>query len=253
MIDMKCPSCGAGGRIPPEKVNTRLVCKKCLRVFHVNASGASVLGEHAPATPPKNVPKTQSARETTRRETTHHDTVERFDEMAAKLSNVKIPQINPVAVAMVAGVILLSALGYWFFTKESLEKRSQELARSFLKADMKPAIDLSLPETVMDTIRWYSENFKRYNELKLLFGGQEAGVTIQVVGEPSGGTAQVDMLFSKAGMRFDGSIFQDMFQPNPSLNGGKDSLQLHVVWVKDMWGNWLLDGTQTYSGKTSSR
>ena len=31
MIDMNCPSCGAGGRIPREKVNTRLVCKKCLQ------------------------------------------------------------------------------------------------------------------------------------------------------------------------------------------------------------------------------
>ena len=60
MIDMKCPSCGAGGRIPKEKVNTRLVCKKCLRVFHVTSAGNTVLGEpaapkdeHKPRTGPR--------------------------------------------------------------------------------------------------------------------------------------------------------------------------------------------------------
>ena len=60
MIDMKCPSCGAGGRMPREKVNTRLVCKKCLRVFHVTASGNTVLGEPAA---PKDQPKPHHRRE----------------------------------------------------------------------------------------------------------------------------------------------------------------------------------------------
>ena len=39
MIDMKCPSCGAGGRIPREKVNTRLVCKKCLESLSRDLGG----------------------------------------------------------------------------------------------------------------------------------------------------------------------------------------------------------------------
>ena len=45
MIEMKCPACSAGGRIPRDKKNTRLVCKKCLAVFHLSPSGTPVLGE----------------------------------------------------------------------------------------------------------------------------------------------------------------------------------------------------------------
>src|ERR1700677_1946629 len=187
MIDMKCPSCGAGGRVPREKVNTRLVCKKCLRVFHITASGNTVLGEPAP---PKDAPKTQSHRESAR-----HDTVERFDTVASKLSGVKLPQINPMVLASIGGIVLVAALGYWFFSKQSLEQRSQEIAKSFLKADMKTAVDLSVPGTEMDTIRWYADVFKQYGELKLSFGGQDAGVNVTRQGDAKGGPVEVKLVF----------------------------------------------------------
>ena len=45
MVEMKCPACGAEGRAPKDKINTRLVCKKCLRVFHLTPSGRAVIGE----------------------------------------------------------------------------------------------------------------------------------------------------------------------------------------------------------------
>src|SRR5262249_49109459 len=38
MIEMSCPRCGAGGRVPRERVNSRLVCRKCLQVFHLSPS-----------------------------------------------------------------------------------------------------------------------------------------------------------------------------------------------------------------------
>jgi hypothetical protein len=240
MIDMKCPSCGAGGRVPREKVNTRLVCKKCLRVFHITASGNTVLGEPAA---PKDAPRAQSHRDSARRET-----VDKFDNVAAKLSNVKLPQIDPKVFVAIGGIVLVAALGYWFFSKQSLKQRAVEIARSFAKADMKTAVDFSLPGTEMDTIRWYNDAYKQYGELKLLFGGQEAGVTVEEQSEATGGTVPVKLIFSKEGMRFDGSIFADIFQPNPSLNKGKSSLELPLFWTKDFWGNWLLDGTKTYSG-----
>jgi len=243
MIDMKCPSCGAGGRVPREKVNTRLVCKKCLRVFHITASGNTVLGEPAP---PKDAPKTQSHREAAR-----HDTVQKFDNAASKLSNVKLPQINPNVLYSIGGIVLVAALGYWFFSKQSIEQRSQDIARAFIKADMKTAVDLSQPGTEMDTIRWYSDVYKQYGELKLSFGGQEAGVSVQPQPDSKGGTVQVKLIFSKEGMRFDGSIFSDMVQPNPTLNKGKSSLELPLFWTKDLWGNWLLDGTKTFTGTAS--
>jgi hypothetical protein len=240
MIDMKCPSCGAGGRVPREKINTRLVCKKCLRVFHITASGNTVLGEPAP---PKDAPKTLSPREAAR-----HDSVQKFDDAASKLSNVKLPKIDPKVLLAIGGIVLVAALGYWFFSKQSLELRAQAIAVSFAKADMKTAVDVSVPGTELDTIRWYSDVYKQYGELKLLFGGQEAGVTIQPQGDMTTETVRVKLIFSKDGMRFDGSIFADIFQPNPTLNKGKSSLELPLFWTRDMWGNWLLDGTKTFAG-----
>ena len=60
MIEMKCPGCGAGGRIPRDKKNTRLVCKKCLKVFHMSPGGKTVLGEPPTA---KDAPKEKARRE----------------------------------------------------------------------------------------------------------------------------------------------------------------------------------------------
>jgi hypothetical protein len=240
MIDMKCPSCGAGGRVPREKVNTRLVCKKCLRVFHITPAGNTVLGEPAA---PKEQPKTQYVRESARR-----DTVDRFDDMASTLSKFRLPQVQPMTLAVIAGVVLLSALGYWFFSKQSIEARSLAVARAIQRQEMKPVIELSAPGTELDTIRWCTDTIKQYNELKHALAGQEAGITVQPPGAPQGGTTPVYVHFSSTGMRFDGSLFNDALQPNPSLAHAKQTLELCLFWTTDMWGNWLLEGTKTFTG-----
>lgn len=45
MIKMSCPNCGRRGNIPSEKVNTRLHCKKCDAVFHMDTAGKILLGD----------------------------------------------------------------------------------------------------------------------------------------------------------------------------------------------------------------
>jgi hypothetical protein len=243
MIDMKCPSCGAGGRIPREKVNTRLICKKCLRVFHVTSGGSTILGE--PAVPKEQL-KAQPAREPRRR-----DTVDKFDDVTSTLSKIRIPRVPPMAIALVAGVGLLSALGYWLFSKQSIETRSLAVARAIQQTDMKQVIDLAAPGTEMDTIRWYNDTYKQYMELKLALAGQDAGITVQAPGAPQGGTTPVYVHFSTTGTRFDGSIFNDALGPNPSLAHAKQTLEVCMFWTTDMWGSWLLDGTKTFTGPTS--
>ena len=241
---MKCPSCGAGGRIPNEKVNTRLVCKKCLRVFHVTPAGNTVLGEPAV---PKEQPKPRSTRESTRQ-----DSVQSFDELTSKLSKIRLPEVQPTTLGLIAAIILLSTVGYWFiFYKQSLATRTESVARAIVKSDMKTVIDLAAPGTEMDTMRWYHDVYKSYLDLKLALAGQEAGISIQLPGEDKGGTTRVNLLFSKDGLRFDGSLFNDALQPNPSLSRPSQSLDVPLFWVKDIWGNWHLDGTKTFAGTAS--
>jgi hypothetical protein len=100
-------------------------------------------------------------------------------------------------------------------------------------------------------MRWYHDVFKSYMDLKLALAGQDAGISIQLPGGESGGTTRVNLVFSKDGLRFDGSIFSDALHPNPSLSSAKQSLDVPLFWVKDLWGNWLLDGTKTFAGTAS--
>jgi hypothetical protein len=244
LIDMKCPSCGAGGRIPKEKVNVRLVCKKCLRVFHVTPAGNTVLGEPAA---PKEESKPRHNRESAR-----SDTVQSFDELTSRLSKVRLPEVQPMTLGLIAGIVLLSTFGYWFvFYKQSLATRTESVARAIVKSDMKTVVDLAVQGTEMDTMRWYHDVYKSYLDLKLALAGQEAGIVIQVPVEDRGGTTRVNVLFSKEGLRFDGAIFNDALQPNPSLSRSKTSLDVPLFWVKDLWGNWHLDGTKTFAGTAS--
>jgi hypothetical protein len=45
MIPMACPSCGRRGSVPQDKINSRLHCKKCDAIFHMDVEGHVVMGE----------------------------------------------------------------------------------------------------------------------------------------------------------------------------------------------------------------
>ena len=118
MIEMKCPGCGAGGRVPREKKNTRMVCKKCLKVFHLSPSGTPVLGEPPE---PKDAPKERV------QEGSRGGGIEfggSFDDLTQKFSKIKLPRISGAAAGIAAVVILLAALGIWLFARQSLQDPS---------------------------------------------------------------------------------------------------------------------------------
>jgi hypothetical protein len=45
MIPMTCPNCGRRGTVPPDRLNTRMRCKKCEAIFFMDRSGKIVLGD----------------------------------------------------------------------------------------------------------------------------------------------------------------------------------------------------------------
>ena len=238
MIEMKCPGCGAGGRAPRDKMNTRLVCKKCLKVFHLSPSGQTVAGE-----PPlqKNQPK-----ERVRKESGGIEMGGAIDDIAQRFSKVKLPRISGAALGISALVILVAGLGYWFFSKQSLVQRSELVARSLMNLDdMKIAIDLSVPETFNDTIQWYGVAAKKCGELKMAMAGIDPGVKIKVLSDGSPPPAVVIAQFSTEGTRLAGAGV-DTFQPTPSLANAPSMVEVHLYFVKDSFGNWLLDGTRTF-------
>ncbi len=242
-IDMKCPGCGAAGRVPRDKINTRLVCKKCLKVFHMSPGGQPVLGE-----PPalKNQPKDKVRRES------GGGGIElggSFDDLSQRFSKIKLPKVSAAAVGITVAVIVVAGLGFLLFSRQSLAKRSELVAKSLLNAEqMKDAIDMSVPETVLDTIRWYSEASKKCGELKVAMGGIEPNVTINILSDGSTPPAVVVAQFSPEGTRLAGAGV-DTFQPTPSLSNASSRVEVHLYFVKDSFGNWLLDGTRTFNEK----
>ncbi len=247
MKELKCPSCGAGGRVPTYKINVRLICKKCLKPFHVTASGHTIPGDPPVA---KDAPKG------TRPGESHgYETGVALEEMASRLSrfNFKLPQISPITLAIIAGLVLLLGGGYWLLSRQSLEARATFIANSMIKGEMKSVIDVCVPGTETEAIMWYGDVYKKYMTLKLALGGQEAVVHVQPQGDTRGGSALVVAHFSREGTPVESSAFADALQPVPSLANNNQTMQVPIFLAKAPWGDWLLDGKRTAAGSTPGR
>jgi hypothetical protein len=243
MIEIKCPACSAGGRVPRDKKDTRLVCRKCLAVFHLSPSGAAVLGE-----PPV---RKDAAKEKVRAASgSGGGGIElggSLEDIAAKFSKIKMPRISGSAAGIGAGVILILALGVWLFARQSLTARAETVARATMSADaIKGAMDVSVPETALDVIRWHSEASRKYGDLKMALGGTDAKLDLSVLSDGSKGPGIVIAKFSAEGTRM-GNAGVEAIHPNPSLASTNSTIELHLYFVKDGFGNWLLDGTRTFN------
>jgi hypothetical protein len=236
MIDMKCPSCGAAGRIPPYKVNVRLICKKCLKPFYITSAHRAVLGD-----PPVAKVASKGAK-------SGYERTEAIDEVAAKLSSLKLPRIPPAVLGAIAVVFLVVGGLYWILSRQSLETRSEIVAHTLINGEMKTIIDLCVPGTETEAIMWYAQVASKYNLFKRAIGPEDPAVNIHVQGDSRGGSALVFATYSKPGTRIATPAFLESLQPVPSLSNANEVFELPLFWVKDTWGNWVLDGKRTAVG-----
>ncbi len=240
MIEMSCPRCGAGGRVPRDRVNSRLVCKKCLQVFHLSPSLHPVIGE-PPA--PKAV-----ARERVQRERVELE-IPGLDGLGDKLSKLKLPDAKIVGVTV--AVLLVVGFFWWLFSKQSVEQQSQALASAIRKLDMDTSVGLALPGTEMETMKWVGDVYKQYLDLKLSIGNLEPGVQISAH-ENSDGSAQALFQFSREGASSTGPLsVEQAASLEPQSPETKKSMELVVYWTKDTWGTWRLDGKRTAEAGTA--
>jgi len=217
-------------------MNVRLVCKKCLRVFHLTPSGQPVMGE-PPA--PKDAPREKAVREP------GYELRGPIDAALDRLSTLKMPQISPRTIALVAGVFVVLGIGYWVLARQSLEKRNEVLVRALMTTDMKTVMDFSVPGTEMDTIMWYNNTYKDYMDLKLALGGIDAGMKTKILDEGKNGLAVVVTQLSEEGTRLAGAGLTEGPIPSKST---KSMLELHTYWVRDAFGNWRFDGSRSLKG-----
>lgn len=234
MIEMSCPRCGAGGRVPRDKVNSRLVCKKCMQVFHLSPSLHPVMGE-PPA--PKEVPRERIARERIEID------LPGFEGLGEKLSRVKLPDAKTLGITL--GVLLVLGFFYWLFSKQTVDQRSHALASAIRKLDLDAASTMALAGTEMEAMKWVGDVYKQYLDLKLNLGNLDPGVQISTQVN-SDGSAQSLLRFSREGATSTGplSVEQASSLEDKSSEARK-SMELVVFWAKDTWGAWRLDGKRT--------
>ena len=152
MIEMNCPACGAGGRVPRDKVGTRLVCKKCLKVFHLTPSGQAVLGE-----PP--APKV-AAKEKSSKDPTGYQTTEALEELASKMAKIKLPSRQNLAswLDRAGGRIGLLVV----FPPVAREPAPAKSLKPSSAAEIKKIVDISVPGTETDVILWFNDVYQQY-------------------------------------------------------------------------------------------
>jgi hypothetical protein len=129
MIPMSCPSCGRKGNVPLDRLNTRMHCKKCDAVFHLDASGKPMLGE------PPAAKGSKAARAAARAK---NEPLDPIGMVASKL--VKVPKPIWIGLAVVLG-LFVAWKGIGLIqpaaanADESFAARNEQAALAFLNAD----------------------------------------------------------------------------------------------------------------------
>ncbi len=236
MVEIECPACGAAGRAPKEKILTRLVCRKCLKVFHVTPSGKAVVGE-PPATgqtatavsPGKAVPdRTQK--------------IDQWFDRASKGLFMPKSRILPVGLILLA--VAAAAVFYSFWRPDSLENRVAQAARAAVQGDRRTIQELAATGHGDAVDAWYVSIRPKCDELLQRLGSNKLTVETKITLEDPGHqwadvVAQVSI---EEGLERKGNVL-----PDASIveNSSGQSISLPMAWKIDGIAGWRLDGGRT--------
>jgi len=229
MIAIKCPACGAEGRAPNDKVLTRLVCKKCLRVFHVTPSGKSVLGE-PPGTGQTSLAQSRVAPDRTLE-------VDQWFARAWKRFS------SPTSLILTAGLILLAVVAASFssWRPESLQDRVARAARAAVQGDLKTIEELAATGTDTYMGPWYVSIRPQSDELLQRLGSSKLAVETEVKQQDSGqgGVEVIAWVSTSEDLERKGRAL-----PDPTIVAASANplpISLPMFWKYEGWGGWRLD------------
>jgi hypothetical protein len=232
MIEIKCPACGAGGRATKEKILTRLVCRKCLKVFHVTPSGKSVLGEPpatgqtATADPQKTVDRTQTVEEW-------------FDRASTRFS-------SPTTLILAVGLILLVVAAVHFAARspERLQDRVAQAARAAVQGDLRTIREMAATGTSAEVSAWYLSIRPQCDELLVRLGSKKLAVDT-VVKQVDSTQEQIELVAQvsiEEGLERSGNLLPDASSVVTPIT---PPLSLPMAWKSEGRSGWRLDGKRT--------
>jgi len=234
VIEMKCPSCKVAGRVSKDKVNTRLVCRKCLSVFHITPTGRAVLGE-----PPQAAVTTPKA---PREKYGLHLSLEVppwLRRVAGVVFSPRLLSVVGVLIVLVGGYTAVS-----IFRGESLQERATKVARAVVIGDLGILLELTATGTGDDTLKWYNAVRPQCDELRSVLRTPTPYVEVLVKNEDSGsGTAQVvARVTAQEPLSRTASGAPDL---GVGASASNKSIDLPLTLTSEGMAGWMLDGTRT--------
>ena len=226
MIDLECPKCGRVGSIPPSRANSRLVCKKCMSVFHMGATGRAVLGEPASAHQDAHGHGAATA-------------VKKADASAPSfdLGEINYGLLGVLAVLLLIGVGYVLAVGFGSRSPTNVYPFALEMANAIEKSDANAVQALATSDSAGEAASWFQSAQRTVEELKK---GNGLKVTAIVATENAAeGTAQVEIFL----IPIKGQARNEQIAREAGAAVGKVS-QLMTFWTF-AGGRWRFDAKKT--------
>jgi len=220
MPELSCPQCGRLGNVPRNKLESRLVCKKCHAIFHMNKAGRVVLGEpHS-----EGRGGTRTAVKTAR-------SAEKTGTWVDYLPDGITPQMR--AGALAGGVVLLGLVVWMLLPAPTLEDRAREAAIAFKSGDKNALKSLAYGKTAREVENWYNVVHPRLEAKMKEWKTTDVRAEVSPNIEPSGKEgSRVTVMFIP---QIEGPLTSEAFAKSMSM----------VFYWKKSRGKWRINGTAT--------
>ncbi len=151
MIPMSCPKCGKRGSVPPDRLGTRMSCRSCKAVFHMDQSGHIVLGE------PVDENDTSKKRKKPKCPKGQREQIDLgFSDMLKTT-----PKPVKIAIGVVVVLLVPYMLGFrpnfWVPIPDTLEGRAEYVASAFADDAAGRARKIASSGTAADIDAWFEK------------------------------------------------------------------------------------------------
>ena len=182
MPELACPNCGRAGSVPREKMNSRMVCKKCHMVFHMNSAGRAVLGEPRVDPSKSGVTKSEKSGFFKAIEDAPIPTLSSITELKDSLTGSSLP-IKPILIGLVAIAIGWGTYSLLFGPPESIADRATAIAQAFATDDLAYLKKSATTDSVDDVVLWFNANLPQMVQARKEWNGGTPVIQTTVVEE----------------------------------------------------------------------
>jgi len=229
-------------------MNSRLVCRKCHVVFHMEPSGRTILGEpnHGPAKDPRKQKKQGEHHSVL--EALHLPKLDDLTHLGDNLSDYSFP-VKPV-LGILGGLVVLW-IGFSFFNgpPESVADRARLAVEALANDDLSRLKGYATDKTRDDLIRWYDAAHARLEQSRQSWGSKDSTVQVVIIEEDhkaQKGVVEAFIVPASSGTQTASMIPAVGSKSNAKGAANKTPVAFSLHWVYS-GSHWWLDGRQSLS------